>query len=48
MIIKTRIQSRLKRSKRHAFTCNDLKNFVGYDQAGRILRDRLFSVGEGS
>lgn len=33
--MKARIQFRLKRSRRYAFTRNDLIGFVGYDQTGR-------------
>lgn len=41
MTIKTRIQSRLKRSKRYVFTRDDFKDIAGYDQIGRVLRDLL-------
>ncbi len=38
MIIKERIQVRLKRSKRYVFIREDFKDIAGYDQVGRILR----------
>lgn len=52
MTIKTRIQSRLKRSKRYVFTRDDFKDIAGYDQVGRVLRDlikegQLLKVGYG-
>ncbi|AJC64971.1 DUF6088 family protein [Dickeya zeae] len=52
MTIKTRIQSRLKRSKRYVFTRDDFKDLAGYDQVGRALRElvkegQLLKVGYG-
>ncbi len=41
MTIKTRIQSRLKRSKRYTFTRDDFKDMAGYDYVGRVLGDLL-------
>ncbi|WP_241623458.1 DUF6088 family protein [Rosenbergiella epipactidis] len=52
MTLKARIQSRLKRSKRYVFTRDDFKDFAGYDQIGRALRElvkegQLLKVGYG-
>ncbi|MCT8344182.1 MULTISPECIES: DUF6088 family protein [Photorhabdus] len=52
MIIKERIQARLKRSKRYVFIRDDFKDIAGYDQVGRILRNlvkegQLLKVGYG-
>lgn len=52
MTIKTRIQSRLKRSKRYVFTRDDFEDLAGYDQVGRALRElvkegQLLKVGYG-
>ncbi|AWK43836.1 S-adenosylhomocysteine hydrolase [Photorhabdus laumondii subsp. laumondii] len=52
MIIKERIQARLKRSKRYVFIRDDFKDIAGYDQVGRILRGlvkegQLLKVGYG-
>ncbi|KMW73154.1 S-adenosylhomocysteine hydrolase [Photorhabdus luminescens subsp. luminescens] len=52
MIIKERIQARLKRSKRYVFIRDDFKDIAGYDQVGKILRSlvkegQLLKVGYG-
>ncbi|WP_240043010.1 DUF6088 family protein [Photorhabdus luminescens] len=52
MIIKERIQVRLKRSKRYVFIRDDFKDIAGYDQVGKILRSlvkegQLLKVGYG-
>lgn len=52
MTTKTRIQLRLKRSKRYVFTRDDFKDLAGYDQIGRALRElvkeeQLLRVGYG-
>ncbi len=52
MTTKTRIHSRLKRSKRYVFTRDDFKDLAGYDQVGRALRElvkegQLLRVGYG-
>lgn len=44
MTIKSRIQTRVKRSKRSVFLRNDFKDIADYDQVGRALRN-LVSAG---
>ena len=38
MTIKTRIRTRLNRSRRYVFIRADFKDIAGYDQVGRVLR----------
>ena len=52
MSIKSKIQIRVKRSKRSVFLRSDFKDIAGYDQVGRILRemvalDELIKIGYG-
>lgn len=43
MSIKSKIQTRVKRSKRTVFLRADFKDIAGYDQVGRALREMVSS-----
>jgi hypothetical protein len=52
MTIKTRIQMRIKRSRRYVFMRDDFNDIANYDQIGRVLRNlvqegELIKVGYG-
>lgn len=52
MTIKTRIQMRIKRSRRYVFMRDDFNDIANYDQIGRVLRNlvqegELLKVGYG-